>query len=186
MTAKEEGLPGLRDHALFLLFIFSGMRRAEVLRLRGEDLELMEDGIIVTCRVKAGDLVGRLVSNPSNPAVRESLARYLTESDRPGIIGTTRPIWVRHDRAESEESPLSEWAFVLRMKGYAGRAGIDHFHLHQTRHSFARIVAGASGSYLETQDALGHKNPATTRAYVQRIAVRRDKYGEEIARRLEL
>ena len=39
---------------------------------------------------------------------------------------------------------------------------------------------------LKTQDALGHKNPATTRAYVERIAVKRDAFGDEIAKRLNL
>ena len=39
---------------------------------------------------------------------------------------------------------------------------------------------------LETQDALGHKNPATTRVYVRRIAVKRDKHSEEIARLFDL
>jgi integrase len=72
------------------------------------------------------------------------------------------------------------------MKGYAKEAGIEHFHLHQTRHTFARIVAESSGSIVETQDALGHKNPATTRAYVQRIVVKRDKFGDEIAKRMKL
>lgn len=182
-AADEGGLAELRDHALFLFFVFSGMRRAEVLRLRGRDLELSEQGIVVTCRVKGGDVVGRLVANP---AVRAALDRYLSSAGRERVLRTRAPVWVRHDRDEGQDKPLSEWAFVLRMKAYAARAGIEHFHLHQTRHTFARIVAEASGSYLETQDALGHKNPATTRAYVQRIAVRRDKFGDEIARRLDL
>lgn len=172
-----------RDYALFLFFVFSGMRRAEILRLRGQDLELRDEGIVVTCRVKGGHYVGRLVSNP---AVRSALADYLAATGRLDVLGKTRPLWRRHDREEEAERPLSEWAFVLRMKGYAAEAGIERFHLHQTRHTFARIVAETSGSFLETQDALGHKNPATTRAYVQRIAVKRDKFGDEIARRLKI
>jgi integrase len=72
------------------------------------------------------------------------------------------------------------------MKGYARDAGIKDFHLHQTRHTFARLVAERTGSIIETQDALGHKNPATTRVYVRRIAVKKDKHSEEIARLLNL
>jgi integrase len=41
-------------------------------------------------------------------------------------------------------------------------------------------VAEDSGSITETQDALGHRNAATTRVYVQRIAVKRDKHSERI------
>jgi integrase len=72
------------------------------------------------------------------------------------------------------------------MKQYAKESGIKHFHLHQTRHTFARIVAETSGSTGETQEALDHRNQATTRVYVQRIAIKRDKFGDEIAKRMKL
>jgi integrase len=184
--AERGDLAALRDYALFLFFVVSGMRRAEVINLAGKDLEFRADGIVVTCRVKGGDYVGRLLGNP---AVRAALVEYLTASRRLAVLGQGSPLWVRHDQgaeAAHEEQPLSAWAFVSRMKGYAKEAGIEHFHLHQTRHTFARIVAEFSGSIVETQDALGHKNPATTRVYVQRIAVKRDKFGDEIAKRLKL
>jgi site-specific recombinase XerC len=47
-------------------------------------------------------------------------------------------------------------------------------------------VAESSASLTETQEALGHRNLATTRVYVQRIAVKPDKFGDEVARRLKL
>jgi integrase len=186
-TRADRGeIRALRDYALFLFFMVSGMRRAEVIGLRGEDLEFREDGIVVHAQVKGGDYIGRLISSP---AVRTALIEYLRTSGRTGVLGKGRPLWVRHDQgADSveKERPLSAWGFVLRMKEYAREVGIEHFHLHQTRHTFARIVAESSGSIVETQDALGHRNPATTRVYVQRIAVKRDKFGEEIARRMKL
>ncbi len=72
------------------------------------------------------------------------------------------------------------------MKTYARAAGIKNFHLHQTRHTFARLIAERTGSIIETQDALGHKNPGTTRVYVRRISVKRDKHSEELARLFDL
>jgi integrase len=45
------------------------------------------------------------------------------------------------------------------------------------------VVSEETGSLAETQEALGHKNLATTRAYVQRIAVRRDKHSRKIVER---
>jgi hypothetical protein len=47
-------------------------------------------------------------------------------------------------------------------------------------------VAESSGSIVEMQDALGRKNMATTCVYVQRIAVKRDKFGGEVAKRMKL
>lgn len=184
--ADRGEIGSLRDYALFLFFAVSGMRRAEVIGLKGGDLEFREDGIVVTCRVKGGDYIGRLISNP---AVRTALIEYLTASDRIEVLGKGGPLWVRHDQgaeAAREERSLSAWGYVRRMKEYAKEAGIEHFHLHQTRHTFARIVAESSGSIVETQDALGHRSPATTRVYVQRIAVKHDKFGDEVAKRMKL
>jgi site-specific recombinase XerC len=73
---------------------------------------------------------------------------------------------------------------VKNLKQYARQAGVGEVHLHQTRHSYARIIAEESGSITDTQDALGHRNAATTRIYVQRIAVKKDKYSERIIKRI--
>ncbi|MGA9773118.1 MAG: tyrosine-type recombinase/integrase [Blastocatellia bacterium] len=181
--ADQGQIVALRDYALFLMYVMSGMRRSEVINLRGQDLEFREEGIVVTCRVKGGDYIGRMISNP---AVRAALENYLVASGRMDLLKKGGPLWTRHDQAGQPGAALSGWSFVKRMKLYAREAGLEHFHLHQTRHTFARIVAESSGSIIETQDALGHRNPATTRVYVQRIAIKRDKFGDEIARRLKL
>jgi site-specific recombinase XerD len=97
-----------------------------------------------------------------------------------------RNLWTRHDRAGRAGAPLTSHAFAKNLKHYAREAGIEKIHIHQTRHTFARLVSEETGSLAETQEALGHKNLATTRAYVQRIAVRRDKHSEKIARLFDL
>ena len=53
------------------------------------------------------------------------------------------------------------------------------------RHTYARMVAEDTGSITETQDALGHRHISTTRVYVQRITVKRDKHSEKISERLK-
>jgi integrase len=172
-----------RDYALLLLYVLTGVRRQELISLRGRDVELRDDALIISGRVKGGDYVGREVRDPG---IRTALLGYLRASDRTNVLGTERPLWTRHDRAGKPGASLTSHAFAFNMKGYAAEAGIKDFHLHQTRHTFARLVAERTGSIVETQDALGHKNPATTRVYVQRIAVKRDKHSEEIARLLNL
>jgi site-specific recombinase XerC len=73
---------------------------------------------------------------------------------------------------------------VENLKTYARRAGIAHVHLHQTRHTYARIISEETGSIQDTQEALDHENAATTRVYVQRITVKRDKHTSKIAGRI--
>jgi integrase/recombinase XerC len=174
---------GKRDYALLLLFVTTGMRRQEVIGLRGSDLELRKDDLVIRCRVKGGDYVARSVEEP---LVREALLDYLHSCERLNALSSERPLWTRHDRAGKPGAPLTSHAFAKNLKRYAGEAGIGNVHIHQTRHTFARVVAEDTGSLTETQEALGHKNLATTRAYVRRIAVRRDKHSRRIAERLKI
>jgi hypothetical protein len=47
-------------------------------------------------------------------------------------------------------------------------------------------VSESTGSIIETQDALGHKHAATTRVYVQRIAIKKDRHSTSILDRLDV
>jgi site-specific recombinase XerC len=46
------------------------------------------------------------------------------------------------------------------------------------------MVTEERGSLSELQEALGHRNLSTTRLYVQRISIKRDKHSERISQRL--
>ncbi|MGA9997563.1 MAG: site-specific integrase [Pyrinomonadaceae bacterium] len=173
---------GKRDYALLLFYLTTGMRRHEVIGLRGSNIKLDDDSITLTSKVKGGDYVGREVRDP---LLMEALVDYLTSSGRQTALKTDSPLWTRHDRAGRPGAALSSHAFVKNLKRYAREAGVGDVHLHQTRHSFARIVAEETGSLTDTQDALGHRNASTTRVYVQRIAVKRDKHSERITSRLK-
>jgi integrase len=170
---------GKRDYALLLLFVATGMRRAEILSLRGRDLRL-DEGLVITSRVKGGNYAGREVADPR---VKQALLDYLTTAGRLHVLKTDAPVWTRHDRAGGPGEALSSHCYVKNLKRYARAAGLDGFHLHQTRHTFARIVAEETGSIVETQDALNHSNPSTTRVYVQRIAVKRDRHSALVMQR---
>jgi integrase len=180
--AATKDLTAKRDYALLLFYVLTGMRRNEVVRLRGNDVEFKDDRLIVRTRVKGGDYMGREVRDL---LLRTALEDYLAASGRTSVLNSNRPLWTRHDRAGLPGAPLTSHAFVRNLKRYAEEAGILHMHLHQTRHTYARLVAEQTGSIIETQDALGHKNPATTRVYVQRISVKCDKHSEHIARLLD-
>lgn len=170
-----------RDYALLLFFFLTGLRRNEVVSLRGKDLEHKDGRLVIKYRRKGGKFVGREVSDPS---VYEALTDYLTAAARGGVLGSERPLWTRHDRAGKPGAPLSSRSFAENLKVYAREAGIERIHVHQTRHTYARIVAEETGSYQETQEALDHENAATTRVYVQRITVKADKHGGKIASRI--
>lgn len=172
---------GKRDYALLLFYLVTGMRRQEVIGLRGKSIKIDDDFLTLVGKVKGGDYVGREVRDP---LLRVAIRDYLSSCDRMGVLKTDAPLWTRHDRAGRPGAMLSSHAFVKNLKRYAREAGVGHVHLHQTRHSYARIVAEETGSITDTQDALGHRNAATTRVYVQRIAVKRDKHSASVTARL--
>jgi site-specific recombinase XerD len=179
--AESSDIVGKRDYALLLLYVLTGMRRQEIISLRGTDVRVKEESFIILAKTKGGDYVGREIRDPM---VRQALIEYLQACNRIHALKTDSPLWTRHDRAGRPGEQLTSHAFVKNLQRYAKQAGIDHLHLHQTRHTFARIVAEDTGSLTETMDALGHKNVSTTRIYVQRIAIKRDKHSEKITARL--
>jgi len=179
--AARGDIVGKRDYALLLFYLITGMRRQEVISLRGRNLKIDEESITITGKVKGGDYVGREVRDPF---LRAALLDYLSSSSRLGVLNADGPLWTRHDRAGRPGAMLNSHSFVKNLKRYARQAGVGNVHLHQTRHSFARIVAEETGSITDTQDALGHRNAATTRIYVRRIAIKRDKHSEHISKRI--
>lgn len=179
--ADSGSVVGKRDYALLLFYFLTGLRRSEVIGLRGKDLEFKEGTSVIKYRRKGGKFTAREVSDP---AAYEALKDYLEASGRANVLGSERPLWTRHDRAGVPGAPLTSRAFVENLKAYAGEAGLSHIHLHQTRHTYARIVAEETGSFIEAQEALDHENQATTRVYVQRITVKRDRHGGKVSARI--
>jgi integrase len=180
-SAESGSVVGKRDYALLLFYFLTGLRRSEVIGLRGSDLEFKEGTLIIKYRRKGGKFAAREVSDPS---AHNALREYLEAAGRLNVFGTGRPLWTRHDRAGVPGAPLTSRAFVENLKAYAREAGLPHVHLHQTRHTYARIVAEETGSFIEAQEALDHENAATTRVYVQRITVKRDRHGGKVAGRI--
>ena len=177
--AHSGDVVGKRDYALLLLYLATGLRRREAISLRGKDVRVGET-LVVEYRAKGGDYRSREVREPQ---VREALLDYLSASERLHALKTDAPLWTRHDRAGKPGESLSSHCFVKNLKKDAREAGVEGFHLHRTRHTFARIVSEFTGDINATQSALDHQNRSTTRVYVQRIAVKRDLYSSEISKK---
>ena len=210
----DSDLAALRDNAIFRFFTATGARRSEILELRGKDLVLpaKTKEIVFFPRAKGGERTGKTVADPE---VRRALENYLRATNRIAVIGTDAPVWLAHDRgartrssgtetrlveqdggeqseqltkknpSHAAERGLTSRAFANRMKQYANRAGLNNFHLHQLRHTFARIVAEDTGSLSATQEALGHKDMKTTGIYVRRIQIAADQHSTKLSERIK-
>jgi integrase/recombinase XerD len=167
---------GKRDLAILLFHLTTGLRRAEVSNLRRDDVTVEADRLVVRTRVKGGDYVGVEVAHPD---VRAALDDYLAAR---GHVTGADALWARHDRGAFRSDGLTSRAFANNLKRYAAEAGIAGIHVHRLRHTFGRLVADGSGSLLEVQEALGHKDLATTRVYVSRITTRKDRFSGHVGR----
>lgn len=176
--ARSGDIVGKRDYALLLFYLATGLRRREIITLRGRDVHI-DGSLVIAYRAKGGDYRSREVKESQ---VKDALLDYLSSSSRLHVFETDAPLWTRHDRAGKPGEQLSSHCLVKNLKKYANAAGVKDFHLHKTRHTFARIVSEFTGDISATQNALDHQNRSTTRVYVQRIAVKHDLYSGEVAR----
>ena len=175
--AARRSVVGKRDRAMLVMYLATGWRRAEVARLTWGDVRF-NGTMYVRARFKGGEYQEHEIEDRR---VRDALLDYLRASGRLDTMQADTPLWTAHDRSGLHTgAPLTSHAFVKNLKRYAQLAGIDAIHLHQTRHTFARIVGEDTGSITETQDALGHSSAANTRIYLQRIAVKKDKHSGDV------
>lgn len=175
-------LVGKRDYALLLFYLARGWRRREVLGLRWGDIKI-NGGLVVTARLKGGNLVTRRVDDPR---VTAALVDYLQTSGRLPALQAGDPVWISHDRGPTAGRALTGHGLAKNLKRYARAAGLPSFHLHQTRHTYARMVREDTDSDTATQEALGHKNLSTTRVYLARVTTQPDGHSGAILDRLRV
>jgi integrase/recombinase XerD len=147
-----------RDRAMVQAMVLGGLRRAEVLGLRLEDLHLGEWRVFVN-EGKGGHQ--RLV--PVSPSFFATVASYM-DSERPSGIGTDRVFVVL--KAPRRGQPLSAEGLNEVMSGARSRAGLAHGTCHELRHTcFTRLrEAGMSIEALQAQ--AGHRSIASTQLYL--------------------
>jgi site-specific recombinase XerD len=132
-TCKSRAFEDVRDEAIIRLFVDTGMRRAEMLGLRVEDLDLDQDVAIVVGKGR------RQRACPFGHKTGLVIDRYLRARSR--HARAERPeLWLAR-RGTLNESGL---ATMLRRRGE--RAGIGKVHPHQLRHTFAHQWLAAGGT----------------------------------------
>lgn len=177
--AKDQSPIHLRDLAILQFYVATGRRRAEIINLKGDNIEIAEDRFFIKAKVKGGFFLNFELADYET---QKALLDYLEITHRMDIFGKKEPLWLRHDKGAKNNSKkgLTSHGFANRMKIYAIEAGIKNFHIHRLRHTFAKIVSELSESMADTQEALGHTNIKTTQIYVQRLAVKKDKFSHSI------
>lgn len=165
-TPDAETLKGKRDRAILATFLYHGLRREELCRLRVEDLHLRRDIPHIRLHGKRGKV--RYV--PVHPHALGLIHDYLEAS---GHLGDSRGALfrpVKNNATGTLEKPLHPEAIYQMVKRYAAKAGIavEHFSPHALRATAATNALDHQADIAKVQEWLGHANIATTRLYDRR------------------
>jgi site-specific recombinase XerC len=159
-------LKGKRDRAILSVFLFHGLRRAELCGLRVRDIEERRGVRHLVVRGKGGKT--RYVPLHANAA--ERIADYLQmaghSEDRPGAL--FRPI--QNARGCGTECALSADGVYAAIRTYGAQVGLtmERFAPHALRATAATNALDHEADISKVQEWLGHANIATTRIYDRR------------------
>jgi site-specific recombinase XerD len=145
---------GIRNKAMLLLFIDSGLRRAEMANLRLTDLDLESRRVRVLGK---GNKIG---AAPFSPKTAKTLWAWLIERK---LRAKTDYLWITEEGNAFSIEGLVSW--FTRLKKRAAVNG--HGGMHRLRHTAAlAYLRGARDSFL-LQLFLRHEDLAMSRRYTQ-------------------
>ena len=87
-----------------------------------------------------------------------------TPSTPTSASATAAPIFLNAD-GDARLSYSTSYALIRRLARRAGIVAADKISPHSLRHSFATELLAAGVPLQDVQDAMGHADPRTTRAY---------------------
>lgn len=172
-------LQGRRDYALFLTFIATGRRSAEIRNLRFKDLERAGEHWIMHWHGK-GDKFGK-IELPGQ--VRHALEEYFTGMwvDRQPESGDF--IFVRIDPTlQAGPRGISATTVSRLLRKYARQVGVTgRIHIHMLRHTAAMLRKTAGLDVQEIRDFLGHSSIQVTEIYLRHLETKPDRSWTTVA-----
>ncbi|MFC1878201.1 tyrosine-type recombinase/integrase [Thermodesulfobacteriota bacterium] len=160
----------VRDKAMILLLLRTGMRIGELLRTRMENISLEGQLIRIYESEKTG--TGRVVYFSNDAA--EALYHWLLKRDH----------WKEHLFHGPRDKALSYTAAWNVFKNYVDKAGLSHkgITLHCLRHTYATSLLNARIPIEVLRELLGHQSLEHTRRYANLTDVtRREEYFRAMA-----
>lgn len=145
-----------RDRLALALFAYSGLRRAELLALDWDDIDL--DRRLIRVRKAKG---GRQRVVPIHPALAPLFLAYLT---------TRSPLDDRALFVGVQGRRLTATILAQTSRRYAQVAGVTQrkrITPHTLRHVFASELLGAGANLRQIQELLGHKHLDSTQRYTR-------------------
>jgi site-specific recombinase XerD len=155
----------LRDRAIFMLMLRTGMRVEEVSRLTVGAVDLKRNKIFVNQGKGGKDRVVYISADAHKALVDYLSRRPPTKSKGLFLV----------EKGTCRGTPISVRGIQKRIEYYSGKAGLK-VSCHQLRHTMATQLLNADTELPTIQDLLGHQLIATTQRYcrVCNLKVQRD------------
>ncbi|WP_112469445.1 tyrosine-type recombinase/integrase [Streptomyces triticisoli] len=142
------GFPELRDRALILLWLDSGLRLSEAVNRTVEDVDLDMQVLHVMGKFSRGRAV------PFGAKTAQALDRYLRARARhPGAKGLDA-LWI----GQKTKQPLTTSGAGTMLTRRTVEAGLPHIHPHQFRHTFAHMWLASGGNETDLMRITGWKS----------------------------
>jgi integrase/recombinase XerD len=151
-----------RDKAMIYMLASTGMRAGELMALTVADVDV--PGRTITIRHGKGDKERKV---PLAAKTAEAVASYL-RARRAHKLAQTEALWLGQ-----AATGLGYQGAVKALSNRAQAAGVEGFHLHRFRHSFASRFKRKGGSDDELMSLAGWTDPAMARLYAADTASER-------------
>lgn len=168
-----------RDAVLLSLYLYTGLRVSELIRVRWRDVDLASGRHGVIHTVRKG---GKPAQVPIGAAARRLLFEWrsafvgavganvadLRIIPQIRVVSVGNAIWGERELVTSWRRGITSAASVQQIVARRARAaGIDHLAPHDLRRSFAGMLEDAGTDMRDIQQALGHAHLMTTERYLQ-------------------
>ncbi len=160
LLTPPPGTPGgLRDRAMLETMYGCGLRVAELVALKAEDVDLRAR------LVRPFGKGGKERQVPLGDGAHDTLNTYLHQA-RPALLANHPPtpfLFVTR-----RGGPMTRQHFLVLVKSYARQAGIARtISPHVLRHSFATHLLSGGADLRAIQEMLGHASVQTTQRYTR-------------------
>jgi len=143
-----------RNHAIFSMFVFAGLRKNELLKIKYQDVDIENLSIFVSQGKGSKD---RVV--PMSYTLAQSLKRYLLERKR---LNKTCPEFFASMNRNHGYTESGMKRLVIQMREASGLK----FTVHKLRHTFATLMLEGGCDIYSLSRMMGHSDIKTTTIYL--------------------
>lgn len=147
-----------RNHALFALYLFSGLRKSEALNLRLQDVDIENLSIFVRQGKGSKD---RVV--PMSVTLAHTLSKYLNERTK------ARKTCPEFFTSSNKNQGFTVHGLKHFIEDFKRDTGFD-FTIHKLRHTFATLMLEGGCDIFSLSKMMGHSDIKTTTIYLSASA----------------